>query len=157
MLKQIGRFNEESIRILDKPEYADYTLERYIKENKFGDDMLWRYLIPMSAAVWSTPMDKMLEFPVQTLIRFFYNHGFLGLNTQHQWYTVTGGSRTYRDMIMDPFKDRIFLNDPVVKVIRKGDKAILYTRSGKEAEYDKIIIASHGDEALALLDAPTPI
>ncbi len=71
MLKQIGRFNEESIRILDKPEYADYTLERYIKENKFGDDMLWRYLIPMSAAVWSTPMDKMLEFPVQTLIRFF--------------------------------------------------------------------------------------
>ncbi|HXB10887.1 MAG TPA: FAD-dependent oxidoreductase [Bacteroidia bacterium] len=156
MLKQIGRFNEESIRILDKPEYADYTLERYIKENKFSDDMLWRYLIPMSAAVWSTPMDKMLEFPVQTLIRFFYNHGFLGLNTQHQWYTVTGGSRTYRDIIMAQFKDKIFLNDPVVKVVRKGNKAVLYTRSGKEAEYDKIIIASHGDEALALLDAPTP-
>lgn len=156
MLNQIGRFNKESIRILDKPEYTDYTLERYIKENKFGEDMLWRYLIPMSAAVWSTPMDKMLEFPVQTLIRFFYNHGFLGLNTQHQWYTVTGGSHTYRDIIMAPFKDRIFLNDPAVKVSRRNNKAVVVTRNGKEAEYDKVIIASHGDEALALLDAPTP-
>src|SRR6185437_4514213 len=155
MLKQIGRFNEESIRIMDKPEYADYTLERYIKENGFGNDMLWRYLIPMSAAVWSTPMDKMLEFPVQTLIRFFYNHGFLGLNTQHQWYTVTGGSRTYRDMVMAQFKDKIYLNDPVVKVSRKNDRAIITTKSGKQAEYDKVIIASHGDEALAMLDVPT--
>lgn len=155
MLMQIGRFNDESIKILDKPEYADYTLERYIKEKGFGHDMLWRYLIPMSAAVWSTPMDKMLEFPAQTLIRFFYNHGFLGLNTQHQWYTVTGGSRTYRGMIMANFKDRVFLDDPVVNVSRTDGKAIVTTKKGKQAEYDKVIIASHGDEALAMLDAPT--
>jgi predicted NAD/FAD-binding protein len=156
MLKQIGRFNDASIKILDKPEYAGYTLEEYIKENGFGEDMLWKYLIPMSAAVWSTPMEKMLEFPAQTLIRFFYNHGFLGLNTQHQWYTVTGGSRTYRDIIMAQFKDKIFLNDLVVKVSRRNSKAVVRTQSGKEAEYDKVIIASHGDEALAMLDAPTP-
>ena len=119
------------------------------------NDMLWKYLIPMSAAVWSTPMDKMLEFPVKTLVRFFYNHGFLGLNTQHQWYTVTGGSRTYRDIIMAQFKDKIFLNDPVVKVFATDGKAIVTTKSGKQEEYDKVIIASHGDEALAMLDAPT--
>lgn len=155
MLMQISRFNDESIKILDKYEYDGYTLKRYIKENGFGEDMLWKYLIPMSAAVWSTPMDKMLEFPVKTLVRFFYNHGFLGLNTQHQWYTVTGGSRTYRDIIMAGFKDKIFLNDPVVKVLRKDRKAVITTRSGKQEEYDKVIIASHGDEALAMLDAPT--
>lgn len=156
MLMQINRFNDESIKILDKPEYEGYTLDRYIKEKGFGNDMLWKYIIPMSAAVWSTPMDKMLEFPAQTLINFFYNHGFLGLDTQHQWYTVTNGSRTYRDMILANFKDRIFLNDPVVKVFRKNGKATLTTKSGKQAEYDKVIIASHGDEALAMLDAPTP-
>jgi len=155
MLKHIGRFNEESIKMLDDPAYSNHTLEQYIKEKGFGEDMLWKYLIPMSAAVWSTPMDKMLEFPVQTLVRFFYNHGFLGLNTQHQWYTVEGGSKSYRDIIMAPFKDNIFLNDPIVKVTRASGKAKITTRSGKEAEYDKVIIASHGDEALALLDTPT--
>jgi predicted NAD/FAD-binding protein len=117
--------------------------------------MLWKYLIPMSSAVWSTPMDKMLDFPAQTLIRFFYNHGFLGLDTQHQWYTVTKGSQAYREIIMAPFKEKIKLNDPVVKVKRQNGKAIVTTKSGAEAEYDKVIIASHGDQVLPMLDAPT--
>jgi predicted NAD/FAD-binding protein len=155
MLKQIGRFNEESIKILDDPNYANHSRAQYIKGKGFGDDMLWRYLIPMSSAVWSTPMDKMLDFPVQTLVRFFYNHGFLGLNTQHQWYTVTKGSQAYREIIMTPFKDRLKLNDPVVKVKKQNGKVFVITKSGAEAEYDKVIIASHGDQALNILDAPT--
>ncbi len=155
MLKQIARFNEESIKILDDPNYANHSLAQYIKEKGFGEDMLWKYLIPMSSAVWSTPMDKMLDFPAQTLIRFFYNHGFLGLDTQHQWYTVTKGSQAYREIIMAPFKEKIKLNDPVVKVKRQNGKAIVITKSGAEAEYDKAIIASHGDQVLPMLDAPT--
>src|ERR1700739_213127 len=152
MLKQISRFNEESIKILDDPNYAHQSLAQYIKENGYGDDMLWKYLIPMSSAVWSTPMDKMLDFPVQTLVRFFYNHGFLGLNTQHQWYTVTKGSQAYRQIIMAPFKDKLKLNDPVVKVKKQNNKAIVITKSGAEAEYDKVIIAAHGNQALEMLD-----
>ncbi len=155
MLKQIARFNETSIKILDDPNYANQSLAQYIKENSFGDDMLWKYLIPMSSAVWSTPMDKMLDFPVQTLVRFFYNHGFLGLNTQHQWYTVTKGSQAYREIIMAPFKEKIKVNDPVIKVKKQNGKAVVCTKSGQETEYDKVIIASHGDQALGMLDAPT--
>ncbi len=155
MLKQIGRFNEESVKDLDDPKYTSHSLKEYVAEKGFGEDMLEKYLIPMSAAVWSTPMDKMLDFHAQTLIHFFYNHGFLGLNTQHQWYTVSNGSRTYRDIIMKPFKDRIQLNNPVVKVIRRNDKAIVRMKNGTEAEYDKVILACHGDEALTLLDKPT--
>jgi len=155
MLKQIARFNDESIKILDDPNYANHTLGQYIKEKGFGDDMLWKYLMPMSSAVWSTPLDKMADFPAQTLIRFFYNHGFLGLNTQHQWYTVKNGSKTYRDIIMAPFKDKLRLNDHVVKVLRKDDKVVVKTKSGSETEFDKVIIAAHGNEALAMLDNPT--
>jgi predicted NAD/FAD-binding protein len=155
MLKQIARFNEESIKILDDPNYANHSLAQYIKEKGFGEDMLWKYLVPMSSAVWSTPMDKMLDFPAQTLIRFFYNHGFLGLDTQHQWYTVTKGSQAYREIIMAPFKEKIKLNDPVIKVKRQNGKAIVITKSGAETEYDKVIIASHGDQVLPMLDAPT--
>ncbi|MFD2144422.1 hypothetical protein [Mucilaginibacter antarcticus] len=71
MLMQIGRFNKESIKILDDPKYADYSIGQYIKEFNFGEDMLWKYLVPMSSAVWSTPMEQMLDFPAVTLIRFF--------------------------------------------------------------------------------------
>uniref|UniRef100_UPI003F7B2736 NAD(P)-binding protein n=1 Tax=Chitinophaga sancti TaxID=1004 RepID=UPI003F7B2736 len=97
MLMQIARFNKESVQILDNPQYANYTIGQYIREGGFGDDMLWKYLVPMSSAVWSTPMQQMLDFPAVTLIRFFYNHGFLGLHTQHQWYTLDKGSQSYRE------------------------------------------------------------
>ncbi|HTA28395.1 MAG TPA: FAD-dependent oxidoreductase [Bacteroidia bacterium] len=155
MLKQIGRFNDEAVKDLDNTTYAHHSIKEYIAAKGFGDDMLQRYLIPMSAAVWSTPMDKMLDFHAQTLIRFFYNHGFLGLNTQHQWYTITNGSKTYRDIIMKPFQNNLRLNDPVILVKREKGKAVVITKSGTETEYDKVIIATHGDEALALLDEPS--
>ena len=155
MLFQIARFNKESVKDLENPLYAEYSIGQYVKEKGFGDDMLQRYLIPMSAALWSTPMDKITDFSAQALIRFYFNHGFLGLNTQHKWFTVTNGSHTYRDKIMVPFKDKLCLNDPVVKVSRKNGKAIIRTQSGVETEYDKVIIACHADQALALLDAPT--
>jgi len=155
MLKQIARFNDESVKDMENPAYLEHSLRQYISEKGYGEDMLQRYLIPMSAAVWSTPMDKMLDFHAQTLIRFFYNHGFLGLNTQHRWYTITNGSKTYRDIIMKPFEQKTYLHEPVVKVSRKNGKAIIHTKSGTEAEYDKVILACHGDEALAMLEAPT--
>lgn len=155
MLLQIARFNQQSVKDLDNPAYANHSIGQYIAEKGFGDDMLQRYLIPMSAAVWSTPMNKMLDFHAQTLIRFFYNHGFLGLNTQHKWYTVTNGSKTYRDKVMQPFKDKLRLNDPVVNVRRINGKAVIRTQSSAEAEYDKVILACHGDQAFALLNEPT--
>src|ERR1051326_6085355 len=81
MLNDISRFNKESIKILDDPKYDSYSLNTYIKEEDYGKEMVWKYLIPMSSAVWSTPMETMMLFPAKTLVRFFYNHGFLGLNT----------------------------------------------------------------------------
>jgi uncharacterized protein len=155
MLLQIGRFNKEAVKDLENTSYANYSIGQYVREKGFGEDMLQRYLIPMSASLWSTPMDKITDFHAQSLIRFFFNHGFLGLNTQHHWYTVTNGSKTYRDIIMNPFKDKLRLNDPVVKVSQRNNKAIIRTQSGTETEYDKVIIACHGNEALALLDEPT--
>ena len=97
MLQQIQRFNKEAVRILDDPKFEEYSLGAYIKEFNYGEDMLWRYLVPMSAAVWSMPMAEMLNFPAVTLVRFFKNHGFLGMNTQHEWYTLHNGSAIQMD------------------------------------------------------------
>jgi predicted NAD/FAD-binding protein len=109
----------------------------------------------MSGAVWSTPPEKMLGFPALTLMRFFYNHGFLGLNTQHQWWTVTGGSKNYRDKIIAPFKEKIQVNNGAVSVFHDEDGVIVKTKDGKAKLFDKVIIACHGDEALQLMKNPT--
>ncbi|MBA3665689.1 MAG: FAD-dependent oxidoreductase [Bacteroidetes bacterium] len=156
MLMQISRFNKESVTIMDDPAYSNYTIGQYIKENNFGEDMLWKFLVPMSSAVWSTPMEQMLDFPAQTLIRFFYNHGFLGLNTQHQWYTLENGSQAYREILIKPFKDKIFINRKVKKVKRTGKGASIFFEGGSFQEFDKVIFASHGDETLSMLQEPTP-
>ncbi len=156
MLYQISRFNSESIKMLDDPRFASMTIGQYITEFGFGEEMLWKYLVPMSSAVWSTPMDKMLDFPAITLVRFFKNHGFLGLNTQHQWYTLHKGSQSYRSKLIAPFADRIHLRRAAVKVIRENGKVKVKASDGTEETYDRVILACHADQALRLLEDPLP-
>ena len=155
MLLEISRFNKESINILDNPHYLNYSLREYIHEFKFSDEMLWKYLIPMSSAVWSTPMELMLDFPVVSLIRFFKNHGFLGLNTQHQWYTLENGSQAYRKLLIQPFQGKIQINKGVVKVKAVDGKVVITTVDQQEHTVDKVIFASHADQTLGMLEQPT--
>ena len=157
MLDEISRFNKISIEIIDKPEFQELSLQQYIKQFNFSEDMLWKYLIPMSSAVWSTPMEKMLEFPVVTLIRFFKNHGFLGLNTQHQWYTLHNGSQAYRKILIEPFKNRIRINTAAQKVSIKENKVEVVLSNGTIEQYDKVIFACHANEALKMLEKPNDI
>lgn len=157
MLKQIDRFNTECEEVLTDPAYMEMTLADYVRHKEFGQDMMYQYLIPMSSAVWSTPMNEMLNFPAYTLVRFFKNHGFLGLDTQHQWYTVVNGSQTYRDLLIKPFRDSILTGNPVVAVERNGLTADVMTKDGTRHRFDFVIFASHADEALAMLSAPTTL
>lgn len=155
MLRQIHRFNSECLEVLEQGKYREYTLLQYVGEKGYGDDFLLRYLVPMSSAVWSTPPGAMLQFPAFTLVKFFHNHGFLGLGTQHQWKTVVGGSRNYRDRLIAPFRERVHVRRAAVRV-GHGDGGIVVTDSnGHRVLYDRVILACHADEALALLEHPT--
>jgi predicted NAD/FAD-binding protein len=111
----------------------------------------------MSSAVWSTPPDRMLDFPAMTLLRFFHNHGFLGLHTQHPWRTVAGGAHTYVPKITEPFRDRVTLAAPVARVERGNKRARVTAADGASAEFDKVIFASHANETLRMLADPTPL
>ncbi len=156
MLANIHRFNSTCIEVLDDDRYAGVTVEEYVNKKGFGEDFLYQYLIPMSSAVWSTPPDRMLSFPAAALIRFFYNHGFLGLHSQHQWKTLVRGSQSYREKLVAPFRDRIFINRGAVEVSRNAQgKAVVTDIHGVKTEYDKVIIAGHADQALKLLKEPT--
>jgi predicted NAD/FAD-binding protein len=155
LLLTINRFNEEAVPALENPRFAEMTLAEYVADRRYGRDLLERYLVPMSSAVWSTPPELMLEFPALTLLRFWHNHGFLGLHTQHPWRTVTNGARSYVPKITAPYRDRIQLNRKVVRVARVGNRAKITFADGLTETADKLILACHGDQALRLLEDPT--
>jgi predicted NAD/FAD-binding protein len=156
MLRQIDRFNREAIAALDDPAFAEMTLADYVRAQGYGADFLNLYVVPMSSAVWSTPPDKMLLFPARTLLRFFHNHGFLGLHTQHQWWTVDGGAREYVARLTAPWRGRIRHRARVVRVARRPGAVQVTTADGRVEEFDGAILAAHGHESLKLLADPTP-
>ena len=105
----------------------------------------------MSAAVWSTPPERMLEFPAVTLLRFFHNHGFLGLHTQHPWLTVVNGAKSYVEKITAPLRDKIKLRRGTASVRREGGRVKVTDAAGQTETYDQVIFASHADETLKML------
>ena len=155
LLRQVNRFNKQSLEVLENKQFEHFTLAEYAEHRGYSNTFLQKYLIPMSSAVWSTPPDLMLDFPAVTLVRFFKNHGFLGLNSQHQWRTVVEGSKTYRDLLIAPFLKNIRLGDPAMTIKRERGRATVTTRGGDAASYDRVILACHGDQALRLLNEPT--
>ncbi len=166
MLMAIDRFNREAVRHLKEAnlteEVEGMSIGDFVESHRLGRDFLERFLIPMSSAVWSTPREKMLEFPALTLIRFFHNHGFLGLHTQHPWRTVSGGSRSYVRKLTGSFADRIRVSDGVATIERPNgadsSKSVrIRTLSGAQHEADAVVLACHADEALGLIASPTEL
>jgi predicted NAD/FAD-binding protein len=162
MLKQMDRFNREAIENLENPCYKTLSVSELVAERGYGQDFLELFMIPMSSAIWSTPPHKMIHFPARTLIRFFFNHGFLGLDTHHQWYTVEEGARTYVKALLALCQPELQLNRAVVGVEKQASGKVRVTAQSSDGqiesrEFDRVIMASHADQALAMLTHPTPL
>lgn len=130
------------------------TFGDYLKRNGFSDFFAENYIIPMTAAVWSTPPERMLSFPARTFARFFVNHGFLSLYSGLQWKYVVGGSRTYVQKILAGFKGKLHLESPVLRVEQDAD-GVTVVLKGEKRRFDGCLIAAHADQALRMLAKPT--
>ena len=155
LLAAVNRFNREAVAALAEAPIHSETLGDYVRRRRYGEDFFHLYLAPMSSAVWSTPPALMLSFPAATLLRFFHNHGFLGLDTQHPWLTVEGGSRRYVEKLAAPWRERIRLADAVAGIRRTPAGATVRTAAGESLRFDHVILACHADQALRLLEDPT--
>ena len=157
MILQIHRFNSEAVETLKSSACDHHSLGQYVHEKNYGGDFLNFYLVPMSSAVWSTPPALMLDFPAITLLRFFHNHGFLGLHAQHPWLTVANGAKSYVAKITAPFREKIRLKQKAARVVRENGGVKIITEDGVGENFDKVIFACHGDQALQILaDADVP-
>ena len=155
MLREIFRFNKLAARdhqaALDAGPSAasQQSLQAWLAQYGFGDTFLRHYLLPMGAAIWSTPAEEMLNFPASSFLQFFYNHRLINAD-RPQWRTVCGGSRNYVEKLTASFADRIRLNAEVTSITRR-DNGVSVTANGRTEDYDHVVIASHSDQALAML------
>ena len=154
MIKDILDFNKKANKDLKEcNSNLDKTLGEYIKN--YSNAFKQRYLLPMGAAIWSTPSDEMNNFPARTFLTFFKNHGLLGVSTHYQWLTVSNGSINYVNKIKEKISGRIFLKSDVVKVQRVVNGIYLIHKNGTKSFYDKVVLAMHAPQALEILENPT--
>lgn len=156
MLSEVLRFFREAPVVLEVEHPLHLaTIDEYLASRKHSAIFRDRYLFPMAAAIWSTPHTGMGSYPIMTLVRFFKNHGLLGVNDHFEWRTVVDGSQQYREKILAPVKDRLRLDSPVASLARTGNGVSITFADGSTATFDHAIVAAHADEALAMLDEPT--
>ncbi len=161
MLADIVRFYRAGRRLLAEAERhpdrvdPDRSLDQFLADGRYSRSFIDLHLIPMGSSVWSADPTTFGRFPVISLLRFLDNHGLLSVGDRPQWRTLVGGSRTYVDAIADRFDGEIRLGSEVVGVRRDDDGVVVRTEDGTE-QFDRVILACHSDQALLLLDDPTP-
>lgn len=159
MLSDIVRFNRAARDVLADSHgprsEPSFTLEDLLAEGRYSRFFRDWYLIPMGSAIWSAVPTTFLRYPAAVFARFFENHGLLRLGDQPRWRTVLGGSRRYVDAISAPFRDRIRLATPVRKIVRRHDGVEISPVNGSPEHFDRVVLATHSDQALALLSDPS--
>ena len=132
------------------------TLGEYLFKNKLSKEFINYHLIPMVSAIWSMPPYEANKMPLKFFLKFFQNHGLFKLKNRPQWYTVTNRSKTYVQKIISKLSGEHFKNYAVKKIVSKSKGVDLYY--GCESEffnYDKVILATHADEALSIIEGPS--
>ncbi|ESR25730.1 NAD(P)/FAD-dependent oxidoreductase [Lutibaculum baratangense] len=133
------------------------TLGEYLTARGFSERFVDRHLLPMGAAIWSTPVARMLDYPAAAFLRFFDNHGLLKLVGRPVWRTVSGGSREYVRRVLEDVRIERRAGTPVVRVWRAGGLAHVADASGHVSAFDQVVLACHADQALRLLADPSPL
>jgi len=153
MIKEIISFYKIAPTLLQK-NIKDQSLGEFLNDKKLSKYFIDYHLIPMVAAIWSMPFSKAKEMPIKFFLNFFTNHGLFKLKNRPQWYTVSNRSRTYVKKVIDKISGEIFKNYKVSKIIRSNDNVRIMI--GKEyIDYDQVVLASHADESLNILERPT--
>jgi predicted NAD/FAD-binding protein len=154
MVADILRFNREAPALLSS-DSAHLSLGEYLAHGRYSRYFIEHYIIPMGAAVWSSRPADMFTFPARFFVEFFSNHGFLNVDHRPTWRVIRGGSREYVKRLTAPFASQIRLNTPVQSITRQAMRATLRLAHGAVEHFDRVFLACHSDQALALLSDPS--
>jgi predicted NAD/FAD-binding protein len=159
MIADLVRFNRaaRSLASETRQDAAEISLGHWLERQRFSRPFIERLIVPQAAAVWSADPAQMWTFPARFLAEFFDNHGMLGLSDRPQWRTVSGGSARYVDALTARLRGRVRLDTPVRTIARARDHVLLTPQGGEPERFDEVVLATHSDQALALLAEPTDI
>lgn len=155
MLGDLLRFYRQAPGDLSALADPSVTLGEYLLNRRFGHALRDDHLLPMAAAIWSSPSGALLDYPAASFIRFFANHGLLKLRDRPVWRTVVGGSRTYVEHLALRLGDGVRLSRGVAKVVRTENGVLVFDASGGVERYDHVVIGAHADQALEMLAEPS--
>ena len=150
------RFFREAPALLADHATPGPTLGEWLEAGGYRAEFIERHLLPMAAAIWSAPLRTMRDFPARSFARFFHNHGLLKLTQRPVWRTVTGGGVEYIGKILANSPATVRRGAPVRSVQPAGEAAFVHEDGGVARRFDRVVIAAHADQALAMLQAPTP-
>lgn len=154
MVSDILRFNRKAQDLLAHARRHRPSLGQLLDEQGYSQEFRRWYLYPMGAAIWSTPLTGMEAFPAETFLQFCLNHGLLQVFDRPQWKSVRNGSREYVKAMLALIPD-VRLSCPVTSVRREGEAVVVTSRGGSE-RFDRVVLATHTDQALALLEDAHP-
>jgi predicted NAD/FAD-binding protein len=143
-------------RFLAGAEGYDVSLGDFLGRARLDGHVATHFVLPMTGAIWSASFDDMRGFPARSILQFLENHGLLSPNAAPRWRTITGGSQQYVRALAARVSGRVRAGAPVRSVRRHPDGVAVTLASGESANYDKVVVATHADEALALLADPSP-
>ena len=155
MLRDVTRFYRHGPRDIAALEAPLTSLDDYLKQKGYCQAFRDDHLLPQAAAIWSTPLGSIRDYPAAALIRFFQNHGMMRIFGRGLWRTVKGGSRVYVERLTAAIEGQIRTGVKVAGVRRDASGVELRLADGSTERYDEVVIATHGDHALALLDDPS--
>jgi predicted NAD/FAD-binding protein len=153
MINEIINFYKTAPSLINT-ETSNVTLGDYLKSSKLSKYFIEYHIIPMVAAIWSMPFQKAKEMPLKLFLNFFTNHGLFKLKNRPQWFTVSNRSRTYVKKVLENISGEVFKNYKVSKILRSENNVRILI-GNEYQDYDHVILASHADQSLELLDDPS--
>ena len=153
MINEIINFYKTAPSLINT-ETSNVTLGDYLKSSKLSKYFIEYHIIPMVAAIWSMPFQKAKEMPLKLFLNFFTNHGLFKLKNRPQWFTVSNRSRTYVKKVLEKISGEVFKNYKVSKILRSENNVRILI-GNEYQDYDHVILASHADQSLELLDDPS--
>ena len=153
MINEIISFYKKAPSLLNY-NLSEDTLGNYLEKSKLSKYFIEYHIIPMVAAIWSMPFEKAKDMPLKLFLNFFINHGLFKLKNRPQWYTVTNRSRAYVNKVLEKISGEVFKNYKVSKILR-SENNVRISIGNEYLDYDHVILASHADQSLKILEEPT--
>lgn len=154
MIQDILKLNRDAPRLLEQVRGSTLTLGELLAQEGYSRELMEWYLLPMGAAIWSSPMEDMTAFPAETFLQFCLNHGLLQVSNRPQWRSIEGCSRAYvAAMVADIRKlgSEVFAGTSVASILRHEDRVDLTLGNGQSVRADYVVMATHTDQSLAML------